>query len=410
MHDPRGVELNTITREQWRTLAAAHVGYMLDAADVFLYVFALNRIRAEFSLTNGQAGMVATITLLAAAAGGIVGGALTDRLGRTRMLVYTIVVYSIGSAGTALSSGLASLVFWRAIVGLGLGGEWAAGAVLVSETWPAKHRAKAIGWMQSGWAIGYLLAAAASALILPRYGWRWLFAVGFLPAIAAVAIRRGVKEPEVWQRRTTSAGPSYGLIFRAPLLRTTVRATALTTSVLFAYWGLFTWLPGFLSAPVSAGGAGLSILQGSTWMMPTQIGAFFGYISFGWLADRMGRRPAFALYVSVAALLTPLYGATRSESLLFLLGPFIGFFGTGFFSLFGVMLAELYPTAVRASGQGFTYSTGRGLGALAPYIVGTLADRYGLGASLAINSAFFLLGAVLVWTLPETGGVEIEMD
>ena len=235
MHDPRGVELNTITREQWRTLAAAHVGYMLDAADVFLYVFALNRIRAEFSLTNGQAGMVATITLLAAAAGGIVGGALTDRLGRTRMLVYTIVVYSIGSAGTALSSGLASLVFWRAIVGLGLGGEWAAGAVLVSETWPAKHRAKAIGWMQSGWAIGYLLAAAASALILPRYGWRWLFAVGFLPAIAAVAIRRGVKEPEVWQRRTTSAGPSYGLIFRSPLLRTTVRATALTTSVLFAY-------------------------------------------------------------------------------------------------------------------------------------------------------------------------------
>jgi len=137
---------------------------MLDAADVFLYVFALNRIRTEFSLSNGQAGMVATITLLAAAAGGIAGGALTDRLGRARMLVYTIVIYSIGSAGTALSSGLLSLVFWRAIVGLGLGGEWAAGAVLVSETWPARHRAKAIGWMQSGWAIGYLLAAAASAL------------------------------------------------------------------------------------------------------------------------------------------------------------------------------------------------------------------------------------------------------
>lgn len=379
---------------------------MLDAADVFLYVFALNRIRAEFGLTNGQAGLVATITLLAAAAGGIAGGALTDRLGRTRMLVYTIVVYSVGSAGTALSSGLPSLVFWRTIVGLGLGGEWAAGAVLVSETWPAKHRAKAIGWMQSGWAIGYLLAAAASALILPRFGWRWLFVVGFLPAVVAVLIRRGVREPEVWRQRSVIS--PYRHIFRPPLARTTLRATALTTSVLFAYWGLFTWLPGFLSAPVSAGGAGLTILQGSTWMIPTQIGAFFGYISFGWLADRIGRRPAFALYVVVAAMLTPLYGAARSENLIFVLGPFMGFFGTGYFSLFGVMLAELYPTAVRASGQGFTYSTGRGLGALAPYVVGTLADRYGLGASLAINSAFFLIGAILIWSFPETGGVELE--
>ncbi len=174
---------------------------MLDAADVFLYAFALNRIRAEFSLSNGQAGLVPSITLICAAAAGIIGGVLIDRLGRTRMLVYTILIYSVGSAGTALSTGLASLIFWRSIVGIGLGGEWAAGAVLVSETWPAKHRAKAIGWMQSGWAIGYLLAAAASALILPRYGWRWLFVVGFLPAIIAVVIRRGVHEPDVWQRR-----------------------------------------------------------------------------------------------------------------------------------------------------------------------------------------------------------------
>jgi MFS family permease len=149
------------------------------------------------------------------------------------------------------------------------------------------------------------------------------------------------------------------------------------------------------------------MLQGSTWMIPTQIGAFLGYISFGWLADRLGRRPAFAMYVVVAACLTPLYGGARSETLLLALGPLIGFFGTGFFSLFGVMLAELYPTAVRGAGQGFTYSMGRGLGALAPYAVGTLADRYGLGASLVLNSAFFLIGAMLVWTLPETGGLEL---
>jgi MFS family permease len=412
--DTRSVERNAelgllqvITGQQWRSLAAANVGFMLDAADVFLYAFALNRIRAEFALTNSQAGLVPTVTLIAAALAGIVGGILIDRLGRTRMLVYTILVYSVGSAGTALSSGIWSLVFWRTIVGIGLGGEWAAGAVLVSETWPAQHRAKAIGWMQSGWAIGYLLAAGASALILPRFGWRWLFVVGFLPAIAAVFIRRGVHEPEVWRRRGPREPGTLTRIFRPPLLRTTARATALTTSVLFAYWGLFTWLPSFLSTPVSKGGAGLSMLQGSTWLIPTQIGAFLGYISFGWLADKLGRRPAFSLYVLVAAVLVPIYGAARSENVLFVLGPLVGFFGTGFFSLFGVMLAELYPTAVRGAGQGFTYSMGRGLGALAPYAVGALADRYGLGASLAINSAFFLIGAVLVWSLPETGGVEL---
>jgi MFS family permease len=413
MADAAGARVQTlddrITPRQWRSLAAANIGFMLDAADVFLYVFALSRIRVEFGLSNAQAGLVATITLIAAATGGIIAGALTDRIGRTRMLVYTILIYSVGSAGTALSSGLATLIFWRTIVGIGLGGEWAAGAVLVSETWPAKHRAKAIGWMQSGWAIGYILAASASALILPRFGWRWLFAVGFLPAIAAYFIRRGVAEPECWtHRKQTAAQASAVSIFRAPLVGRTVRATALTTSVLFAYWGLFTWLPGYLSAPVSSGGAGLSIVQGSTWMIPTQIGAFFGYICFGWLADKLGRRPAFSLYVFVAACLTPVYGLTRSEDLLFALGPFIGFFGTGFFSLFGVMLAELYPTAVRGAGQGFTYSAGRGLGALAPYAIGALADRHGLGASLALSSAFFLIGAILVWTLPETEGVNLD--
>lgn len=404
-----------ITSQQWRTLAAAHVGYMLDAADVFLYVFALNLIRQEFGLDNAQAGLAAAVTLIASSLGGIVSGIMADRIGRKRTLVYTILIYSLGSAGTALSGGLVSLIFWRAIVGIGLGGEWAAGAVLVAETWPPQHRAKAIGWMQSGWAIGYMVAAAASAVILPRWGWRWLFAVGFLPALAAALIRREVEEPEIWRRTErpkfqlfSREDGALGQIFRGSLGRTTILATLLTTSVLFAYWGLFTWLPGFLSAPVASGGAGLSIVRSSTWIIPMQIGAFLGYVSFGWIADRIGRRPAFALYVVAAAGLTPLYAATRSENVLFLLGPFIGFFGTGFFSLFGAMLAELYPTGVRGAGQGFAYSLGRGLSALAPYAVGSLADSYGVGSALALNSAFFLLGAILIWTLPETGGLVLD--
>jgi MFS family permease len=393
-----------ITGPQWRALFAAQSGYMLDAMDVLLYVFAVNTLRAEFALNNAQAGFVSSVTLICSAVGGIVCGVLADRIGRMRTLVYTILLYSLASGGTALSTGYYSLLFWRGLVGLGLGGQWSAGAVLVAETWPEKHRAKAIGFMQSGWALGYLLAAGVTALVLPTLGWRALFLTGLFPALVAIAIRRGVPEPEIWKRTARKASP-LSVLFQAALLRRTVLATALTTSVLFAYWGLFTWMPGYLSAPRSAGGAGLSILKTSGWIVPMQIGAFLGYNSFGWIADRFGRRAAFVTYMLASAALVPIYGTARSADTLLWLGPFVGFFGSGYFSLFGAMLAELYPTSIRGAGQGFTYNFGRGLSALAPLIIGTLADRHGIGTALGISSGFFLLGAVLIFTLPPSNRV-----
>jgi MFS family permease len=389
-----------ITGQQWRALFAAHAGYMLDAMDVLLYVFAVNTLREQFHMNNAQAGFVSSVMLICSAIGGIVCGMLADRLGRTRMLVYTILLYSLASGGTATSNGYFSLLFWRGLVGLGLGGQWAAGAVLVAETWPEKHRAKAIGFMQSGWALGYLLAAGVTALVLPTLGWRALFLTGLLPALAAIAIRRGVEEPEVWAR-AVRVPMRISALFEGELLKRTVLATALTTSVLFAYWGLFTWMPGYLSAPKSAGGAGLSVLKTSAWVVPMQIGAFLGYNSFGWIADRFGRRAAFVTYMLASAALVPLYGTARSETTLLILGPFVGFFGSGYFSLFGAMLAELYPTAIRGTGQGFTYNFGRGLSALAPVTIGAMADSHGIGAALGISSGFFLLGAVLIFTLPQ---------
>jgi sugar phosphate permease len=235
-----------------------------------------------------------------------------------------------------------------------------------------------------------------------------LFLAGVFPAIVAVLLRSKLKEPEIWRRHRAEKTGGLGAIFRGKLLRRTLLGSALATSVLFAYWGLFTWIPGFLSASASRGGAGLSIVQTSGFVVPMQLGAFAGYVLFGWLADRIGRRPAFLLYVVGAAIVTPIYGAAREERTLLALGPAIGFLGTGFFSLFGAMLAELYPTAVRGAGQGFVYNAGRGLSALAPWTVGLLADRYGIGASLALNSAFFLMGAVLIFTLPETRKVELR--
>ncbi|MGP0072997.1 MAG: MFS transporter [Bryobacteraceae bacterium] len=390
-------------------------GFVLDSYDVLLYVFVVQALRAEFHWTAATAGLVSSATLITSAVGGIGAGFLSDRIGRRRTLVLTILVYSIGSGGSSLATGLASLIFWRSIVGFGLGGEWSAGAVLVAESWPPRHRAKAIALMQSGWALGYMLAAASTALILPRFGWRVLFLTGLAPALLTIWIQRKVKEPPLWsekQNEKRAASPWLDL-FRRPLAKRTFLTTALATCMLFAYWGLNTWLPGFLSAPRSQGGAGLNVLQTSTWIFIMQFGTFLGYASFGWLADWWGRRPAFFVYVIIAAVLTPIYGLTplwagsHSEVWLLALGPLVGFFGTGFFSLFGTMLAELYPTSIRGSAQGFVYNTGRAASALAPFAIGAIADRQGLGYGLALNSAFFLIGAALIFTIPETRGTEL---
>ncbi len=391
-------DLVSVTSQQWRTLFAAHTGYLLDALDVLLYVFALNTLRQEFHFSNATAGLIGSFTLLASALGGILAGLLSDRVGRARALMYTILVYSIGSAGTATARSVPELLFWRGIVGIGLGGEWAAGAVLVAESWPRKYRDRAMAVMQSGWSIGYLLAAGVTALVLPRFGWRALFLVGILPALLALWIRRGVQEPALWQR---GEAQPLSTIFRAPFLSRTLRATALSTSVLFAYWGLFTWLPGYLSAPVSAGGAGLSILRTSAAVVPVQLGALAGYLTFGWLAGWIGRRTTFVIYMLCAAALIPVY-TLRNETVLLAVGPLIGFFGTGYFSLFGAMLAELYPSSIRGAAQGFTYNVGRGLSALAPLTIGVLADRHGVGSALTLNAAFFLVAAVLVLAFPRS--------
>lgn len=387
--------------QKWLALGAAQLGYLLDAMDVLFYVFALSAIRTEFGLTNQQAGLVSALTLVTSAVGGVAAGALADRWGRRRTLIYTILVYSLASGGAATSGSLAELLFWRALIGLGLGGEWAAGAVLVAEWWPASQRGKAMGIMQSGWALGYLAAAAISGFVLPRWGWRVLFLVGVLPALATVAIRWTVEEPPVWIHRKTDA--DWRILFRGNLAGLTMRATATATAVLLGYWGLFTWLPTFLAEPQSAGGAGLGVAAGSRWMMSVQLGALAGYLSFGWLADRFGRRPVFAAYVLAAAALTPIYGlVTGSPGFLLALSPLLGFAGSGYFSVFGAMLAELFPTAVRGIGLGFSYNFGRALCALAPWGVGFVADRAGYGTGLALNAGFFCAAALLMFTLPET--------
>ncbi len=393
-----------------RALGAAFAGWTLDAFDFVLYLLAIPTLRAEFGLDAKSAGLLATVALLSSAVGGVFFGRLADRIGRTRALSATILVYSFASLGTATAGSVAELVVWRTLLGLGLGGEWSAGSVLVAESVPAAHRGKAIGLMQSGWAVGYLGAALAAALVLPTLGWRALFALGVLPAFLVLWIRRRLVEPPAFRRPATAdSDPGLRRLLAQPLLSRTVLATALSTAVMFGYWGLFTWIPSFLAAPLEQGGAGLGLVRSTAWILPMQVGAFFGYLSFGYAADRFGRKRSFVAYLVAAAVLVVAYGAlARERWLLLALAAPLGFFGHGYFSLFGAQLAELFPTSIRATAQGLCYNAGRAFSAGAPAAIGALADRRGLGAALGATALCFLAGAAIVTRLPETRGAELE--
>jgi len=409
----------TVTREQWRVLLAAKFGWMLDAMDFMLYTMAVGQLRAYFQFGDDTAGMLGTVTLVMSGVGGTIFGYVADRFGRTRALMATILIFSVCSLGAATSQSVMQLLFWRAVLGIGMGGEWASGAVLVSETWPAHLRNKAISIMQSGWAIGYMLASISAAIVLnPSLGlgpgaWRWLFVIGVIPAFLTLWIRRYVREPETWTRKPKTSGGrnAFAVIFGPGLLARSLLIIALGSAVQFANWGLFFWLPAFLARPIAQGGAGMGIVGSLPWIIPVQLGAYFGYLTFGFIADRIGRRRAFVVYMISAALLVPIYGQmARSPVVLLALGPLLGYFGYGYFSMFGGFVAEMYPAAVRATGQGTSYNIGRMAGAVAPYTIGVIATQPGIGIGLALSvtSAFFLLAAVLVFTLPDRSGEALD--
>jgi len=411
--DPRWYA--TITRDQWRVLVAAKLGWMLDAMDFMVYAMAVGRLKTYFGFSDATAGMLGTVTLATSAFGGLIFGAVADRFGRTRALMGTILLFSVASLGAATSQSVTQLLLWRALLGIGMGGEWASGAVLVSESWPPAHRNKAISIVQSGWAIGYILAAVLAALILgsPRLGpdsWRVLFVVGVLPAFLILWVRRNVPEPTAWlERRGAHAivGNPFAVIFGRALIGRTLLVILLGSTVQFAHWGIFFWLPGFLARPIAQGGAGMGIVGSLPWIIPVQVGAYFGYLTFGFIADRIGRRRTFILFMLGAAILVPIYGQmARSPLMLMLLGPLLGYLGHGYFSMFGSFVAELFPTAVRATGQGTSYNAGRLAGALAPYVIGALAmqPRIGIGLALGSTSAFFLASALIIFTLPDRSG------
>ena len=395
-----------------RALIAASLGWMLDAFDVMLYSMVIANLMTAFQMDKETAGLLGSLTLVAAAAGGIIFGIVADRFGRTRAMMAAIAIYSVFTAACGLSVSILQLAIFRFILGLGMGGEWSSGAALVSETWPAVHRSKALGFMQSFYAVGYALAALVAAVMLPAWGWRAVFFVGMLPAFLIIWIRSRVPEPDIWMARRlqsrTSVPQMLRVIFGKRLRFLTMVVTMMNAFTMFAWWGFNLWIPAYLILSPHKGGMGLT-RAGQTWLIVVmQFGMWLGYLTFGFISDRFGRKRVYAVFLSAAALLLFLYSLVHLPAVLFFLGPLVSFFGTGHFSGFGALTAEIYPTQVRATAQGFTYNIGRILSAVAPFAVGSLAQTHGFGTAFAIAAfAFFLAALMWIW-IPETGGKPLE--
>jgi MFS family permease len=408
-------DFQSTTPQQRRALVAAALGWMLDAFDVMLYALVVSRIMVDLHMGKPVAGLLNTLTLLASGIGGLLFGFIADRIGRTRALMGSILTYSLCSFASGLSTSILMLAVFRFILGLGMGGEWNTGATLVAETWPDHLRARALALVQSSWAIGYALAAIVAGVMLRFTNWRYVFFVGILPALVTLWIQKDVQEPEMWRARRSLGAQAVANeitfidLFSARFARSTLALLFMNLFGMFAWWGLFTWIPPYLSLPVEHGGRGFSVMNTTTLLVVLNLcGMFPGYAGYGWVADRLGRRPSFILYTVTAAVLVPLYAMARNPTILMILGALVAFFGTGFFSGSGIIGSELFPTSVRARALGFTYNGARALSSIAPFVIGRIGEKHGLDAAFYLCGVMFLLSGVVATIIPETRGRSLQ--
>ncbi|MGG1660216.1 MFS transporter [Brevibacillus sp. NRS-1366] len=385
------------TKAQWQSFWAAFFGWMLDIMDLMLYSMVIVYVMQDLELTQSVAGTIASATLIASAFGGIIFGFVADRWGRTKSMIFSILIYSFATVLCGFSETATQLMVFRILVGLGMGGEWSAGAALVMETWPAKHRNIVMAFVQSGFAVGYAAAALITAIVIPMFGWRGVFFAGVIPALLALWIRKHTPESHMWKNQTKrlSFKQTMGILIgnHAPI---TIVCILFTMFSLLGYWGLFTWLPTYLSTPQSAGGPGLDIVKTSGWIIASQVGAWLGYILFGVIASKIGKKSTFVLYFAISALAVPMYILIKNEILLLFFGTIVAFFGTGYHSGFAPTFSALYPTEIRATAQGIIYNVSRGVSAFAPFIIGQMAMSKGLGASLMMTGGCFAISAIIV--------------
>ncbi|GAA1940973.1 MFS transporter [Brevibacterium antiquum] len=407
-----------------KALFAAAVGYGLDGFDLLILSFALGGIIATFGLSDVEAGSLSTITLFGAVLGGIIFGSLADRYGRVRVLTWTVLIFAVFTGLSSIAQGYWDMAAYRFIAGIGIGGEFGIGMALAAETVPANQRARATSWVGVGFQIGVFAAAIVSAPVIALWGWRALFIIGLFPAIFAFVIRRGVEEPDkfVQSQRGHAAGesgdssesagsrdlPTFGAKIRALVKdKATVKISfaliVLSTVQNFGYFGIIAWLPNYLSERMDLG-----VTKGSLWTAVTVIGMLAGILLFGQVADRLGRRPAFWTFQAGAIVSILIYSQMTDPTALLIGGFFMGAFANGMLGGHGALLAEMYPTQVRATAQNVIFNIGRALGGLAPVVIALLADSFGFAFALALLPTIYIIQFLAMFLLPEKRGIELE--
>jgi MFS family permease len=400
-----------LTKAHYKILLVSWAGWVFDFYDLILFSFLLKPIGAELGLSRSRLSYVLGATLAATAVGGAMFGFLADHFGRKRALQWTILAYSLGTLLCGFAESLPALLFFRIITGLGVGGEWATGQTYVGETFPAAVRGRYGAFMQTGAPIGIALASVVGGFVAPIIGWRACFILSFLPALLVVYIRRALPESDLWQKnraRTGAGAANRFALLLSPLHRKLfIFSLVLALLDMSAYWFTYSWLPSYLHEERH-----FSMTKSAAWILVTQCGGLTGYLSFGFFADRYGRRLAFSVYSVLMAvgllMVTLFWSAIVALPVLILFFMFLVGFGTGMFGGYGPLFAELFPTHIRSTAMGTAFNLARGVQFFTPVLITIIAERYGLAGGISLAALFALLAGAWIWVFPETRGLVLQ--
>ena len=390
-----------------KALLGSILGYAMDGFDLLILGFMLRFIASDLGFGPAQGATLVTATLIGAVIGGIVFGILSDRMGRVRVLTWTILLFAVFTGMCALAQGYWDLLIYRTIAGIGLGGEFGIGMALVAEVWPASKRARVSSYVGLGWQLGVFAAAIVTPMLLPVIGWRGMFAIGILPAIAAYFIRYNLHEPDVFVERTASAPttslPINLLVKDVATTKISIGMVILCSVQNFGYYGVMIWLPNYLSSRF-----GFGLAQSATWTAVTIAGMALGIFVFGHVADRLGRRPAFITYMLGAAIMVVVYSKLTDPTALLIGGAVMGLFVNGMLGGYGALMSELYPTTARATAQNVLFNVGRAIGGLGPVVVSAVAVAYGFETAIALLALLYIVDMLaFLFLIPDRSGAEL---
>lgn len=405
-------------KQHYQILLMSWAGWVFDFYDLMLFTFLLIPIGKELNLNDVQLSFILGSSLAATAIGGVIFGFLSDKIGRKSILQLTILIYSIGTFLCGFASNITLLLIFRIITGLGVGGEWATGQTYICETIPAKVRGRFGAYMQTGAPIGVALAAVIGGYLEAGIGWRFCFFLSLFPAIIVIFIRKHLVESDLWaEKKKLSAGlPSIKayenkikLLFSRKYRKLFILSLILSIFDMSAYWFTYSWLPGYLYLERN-----FSLAKSSSWILVTQLGGFIGYFTFGFVSDKIGRRPAYSIYSVIMALgllmITIFWESIAVYTFMILFFMFIVGFGTGMFGGYGPLFSEIFPTDIRNTAMGSAFNLARGVQFFTPVIISLVAINYGLGGGISIAAIFALLTGIWIWTFPETKGKKLYME